>query len=105
MGSSWDPLHPGGLSHSNVTVNSLHSSSHSSSSNHSTGESHPLGYSISQPNVLGRDRDTAKQNQNRVGMTGGFEKGTSYSQPYLHSGGMTDAVVFMLWIFDRFNCT
>ncbi|CAG7818348.1 unnamed protein product [Allacma fusca] len=82
--SSWDnlPLNQSGISlhHSTATVNSLHSSSHSSSSNQSTGDNLSLGYPISSHLSIS-ERDRMQQNPAKSSRLGtlGENRGTSNS--------------------------
>ncbi|XP_035708976.1 rho GTPase-activating protein 26 isoform X2 [Folsomia candida] len=100
MRSSWDNIQLTssgiGIHQSTATVNSLHSSSHSSSSNQSSGEPLPLSYSLgSHSSIPERDNSSrllgSSQNNSRitVGLNNsgalGDSKGNSYSQPYLNN--------------------
>lgn len=105
MRSSWDNIQLTssgmGIHQSTATVNSLHSSSHSSSSNQSSGEPLPLSYSLgSHSSIPERDRDSrdnrlhpSKSSRVAVGIIGsvvgglGDSKGNSFSQPFLNNAG------------------
>lgn len=111
MRSSWDNIQLTssgiGIHQSTATVNSLHSSSHSSSSNQSSGEPLPLSYSLgSHSSIPERDNSSrllgSSQNNSRitVGLNNsgalGDSKGNSYSQPYLNNAGKHSTLITLL---------